>query len=203
MKKVLLAVALVALMAGTSFANIGGSAHDFSTLLPAVTDEICIYCHTPHNADTIVTDAPLWDHVTTTATYTLYSSSTLNATMNQPSGISKLCLSCHDNTVAVDSFGTNVGASTISTFGTGTANLGPNGLSDDHPVGFTYDTTLAGNDGGLNDPATDAAVAALLFGSQMECASCHDVHNQGPVGALSLLRIDNAGSALCTTCHIK
>ncbi|WP_020675358.1 cytochrome c3 family protein [Geopsychrobacter electrodiphilus] len=203
MKKVLLSAIVAILMASPAFAVITGSAHDFSGMLPTVTTEICVYCHTPHNADTTVTNAPLWDHTTTTASYTLYSSATLNATMAQPSGISKLCLSCHDNTVAVDSFGVNAGASTISVAVPGTtANLGTN-LGDDHPVGFLYDSALASADGGLNDPGTTTAVSDLLFAGQMECASCHDVHNNGPATASALLRVDNAGSALCLTCHAK
>ena len=50
----------------------------------------------------------------------------------------------------------------------------------------------------------------LLFGSNgavtIECASCHSAHGKSsvpPVDAAgkSHLRIDNAGSALCVTCH--
>jgi predicted CXXCH cytochrome family protein len=87
-------------------------------------------------------------------------------------------------------------------------------LSDDHPIGFTFDATLATDDGGLYDPtATDADVAArpgnidvaLLFGTgndQMECASCHDPH-QSDATATPFLRKSNSGSALCLTCHNK
>jgi predicted CXXCH cytochrome family protein len=86
-------------------------------------------------------------------------------------------------------------------------------LSDDHPIGFTYDSALSVEDPGLHDPAsTDAAVAerpgnidvALLFGAgddQMECASCHDPHAEA--GVANFLRKDNTASALCLTCHNK
>ena len=57
---------------------------------------------------------PLWNHKVTTATYTLYSSPTLKATLSQPTHYgSKLCLSCHDGTVALDSFGGNTGTTFI------------------------------------------------------------------------------------------
>ncbi|MCP4665925.1 MAG: cytochrome C, partial [Deltaproteobacteria bacterium] len=113
MKKLLvvLAVAILGTMGfvSVSYAVIAGSAHDFSTQpwMAAHNGQICLPCHTPHNADTSVTDGPLWNHqVTTVATYTLYTSSTFEATdSGQPDGRSKLCLSCHDGTVAVDSFG--------------------------------------------------------------------------------------------------
>jgi hypothetical protein len=98
--------------------------------------------------------------------------------MGQPSGVSKLCLSCHDGTVAEDSFGGQVG----TTFMSGSALVGTD-LSNDHPISFTYDDTLAGNDGGLYPPSTTNSglggtiAADMLFGGSMECGSCHDVHN--------------------------
>jgi len=202
MKKVLiLAVAITLIAAGTAFAVISGSKHDFSgtgwAIGPSGGAEICVPCHTPHNADLSVTDAPLWNHEVTTATFDLYSSSTLNATMAQPTGISKLCLSCHDGTVALENFGGNTGG---SNFITGNALLGTN-LKNDHPVGFTYDAALAAADGELVDPSANATVNGLLFSGQLECASCHDVHNS--TGNAYLLQINNVGSALCLTCHVK
>lgn len=175
-------------------AVITGSAHDFSADGWNPSGQICIVCHTPHNADTSVSNAPLWNHATTTASYSLYTSATLNATVAQPDGISKLCLSCHDGTVALDSFGAQTG----STFIDGGANVGID-LSDDHPVSFVYDSALAAADGGLHDPSTIAPLP--LFPDRVECASCHDVHNS--FGINKLLRVSNAGSALCLTCHDK
>ena len=55
--------------------------------------QICKFCHTPHNARP---QAPLWNRNNAGGPYTLYSSSTLNATLGQPDGSSILCLSCHD-----------------------------------------------------------------------------------------------------------
>jgi predicted CXXCH cytochrome family protein len=198
------AAAFVAMIgfAAVSQAQITGSLHDFSGLGWSG-GEICIVCHTPHNADTTVPDAPLWNHEVTVAVYTLYTSATLDAgPMAQPSGVSKLCLSCHDGTVAEDSFGGAVG----TTFVSGSALVGTD-LSNDHPISFTYDDTLAGNDGGLFPPSSTGTALGgtidgdLLFAGLMECGSCHDVHNAD--GNPSLLRIDNAGSTLCLTCHDK
>ena len=84
-------------------AGIRDSAHDFSNL--GQRQEICIFCHTPHNADVSVTDAPLWNHQVTTKFFQVYNSSTMDATVGQPAASSKLCLSCHDGTVAVDAYG--------------------------------------------------------------------------------------------------
>jgi predicted CXXCH cytochrome family protein len=198
----LLTVALVFVpIAG---ADIAGSAHDFSAESWNTGGEICAPCHTPHNANTSETDAPLWDHAVTTATFTLYDSDTLDATVGQPSGISKLCLSCHDGTVALDSFGGSTGSTSL----TGDASFGTD-LSNHHPVSLTYDATLVAADGELNAVTTTTSLGGtiaedLLFGSgsdQLECASCHDVHDRDENGML--LVIDNANSALCLTCHDK
>ena len=55
--------------------------------------EICKFCHTPHSANPI---APLWNRDDPGAYYQTYESSTLTASVDQPSGSSRLCLSCHD-----------------------------------------------------------------------------------------------------------
>ncbi|RMD81165.1 MAG: cytochrome C [Candidatus Dadabacteria bacterium] len=201
---VIVAASVVGLGARAS-ANIVGSAHDFSSYGWS-NGEICVPCHTPHNADTSVAQAPLWNHEVTTATYTVYSNAaTLDATVGQPNGISKLCLSCHDGTVAVDAFGGAAGNTFISSIDPD-ADFGTD-LSDDHPISFTYDTALANADGELFDPATTNSGLGgtiqddMLFSDQLECASCHDVHNVA--GNPYLLVKDNTASALCLTCHDK
>ncbi len=183
--------------------TIKGSAHDFSGSTWNPTSEICVVCHTPHHSDTSVGDAPLWNHQVTSATFQVYSSSTLNATVGQPSGVSKLCLSCHDGTVALDNFG---GRTNGQTHISGDALIGTD-LRNDHPVSFTYDAALATADGALYDPTNSNSGlggtidADLLFNHKLECASCHNVHNES--GVADLLVKSNAQSALCLTCHIK
>ena len=198
-------ITLLALQPGFS-QTIVGSKHDFKGATWNSGGQVCIVCHTPHNAK-IVADAPLWNHQLTTATYALYTSttsSTLNATTGQPDGNSKLCLSCHDGTVAVDNFGAKTNG---TVFISGKDSLGIN-LSNDHPVSFTYDAALVTADPGLYPITTASGIGGgtiagtMLFGGKMQCASCHDVHNGAgvPVG---LLVKSNAASALCLTCHKK
>lgn len=185
------------------FAQLSGSVHDFSGSAWNTSGEMCIVCHTPHNADASVADAPLWNHSSTTELFQLYTSATLQAVPGQPDGSSKLCLSCHDGVTAVDNFGgTTTGTQVLS----GSTNIGTD-LSNDHPISFTYDATLASADGALKDPSTDVSGlgstidADMLFSGKMQCASCHDVHNGA--GVAHLLLKSNAGSALCLTCHVK
>lgn len=189
------------LFCSNSYGLITGSKHDFSQEGWSG-GEICVACHAPHN-NIDVADAPLWNHTVSEAVYELYTSPTLTADdLTQPGGVSKLCLSCHDGTVAVDAFGGSEGTHTI---GEG-FNLGTD-LGDDHPISFTYDSELALEDGGLHDPASAVSglggtiEADMLFAGRMECASCHDVHNKYDLQGL--LKVANDGSALCLTCHDK
>ena len=183
--------------------SIVGTSHDFSDGEAwNTTGELCVVCHTPHNSDMTVTSAPLWNHkVTTVAAYNIYSSSTLDATdMGQPSAESKLCLSCHDGTVALENFG---GVTTGTNF---IASPLGSDLRNDHPISFTYDAALSGTDLGLNNPTTtnsglgSTITNDMLFSGKLQCATCHNVHDNSN-GAF--LRVSNAGSALCLTCHDK
>ncbi len=182
--------------------------------------EICVYCHTPHNTNTAIA-APLWNRETPAGPYTMYSSASIDMTIaSSPQGSSLACLSCHDNTIALDqiinvppakfgSASSGVGINSCATschVGVNPAggsnfegtNIGTD-LSDDHPVSITYDPTL--------DPqfhaATNGKVGGILplYGvgkDQVECASCHNPHDNSN---RPFLRIDNANSALCSTCH--
>ncbi len=197
MRKVLILLTALALVAGfstISYAGISGTPHDFSSAtgpnpLYRFSDQICVICHAPHNATP--GDEPLWNHTLSTATYAVYTSSTMSQTPGQPGGYSKLCLSCHDGTVALDSFGGAAGGTFIS----GTYNLGSD-LSDDHPISITYADAYA--QGGF---FSDTSLApAVLFGGLVECASCHEPHDYT---FSDFLRESNTGSQLCIRCHNK
>jgi predicted CXXCH cytochrome family protein len=209
MKKLKLVAALSALVAPAIMAGtISGSAHDFQGKGWSG-GQICIACHAPHGTNTTVTDAPLWNHALATTTYTLYTSPTMNATIGQPGATSKLCLSCHDGTVAIDSFGSVVGTSMM----TGSKNLGTS-LANDHPIGITYDAGLVASDGSLAPLTTPVTIGSgtktktgtiattLLVGGKVECASCHDVHNTFTAGG-DLVKMSLTASALCAACHTK
>ena len=214
---------IAGLLGTTAWAGtITGTAHDLSGQGYAG-GQICVVCHTPHGGNTSVTDAPLWNHAVTTATYSLYSSSTLNAgPLAQPSGVSKLCLSCHDGTVAIDSFGGATGTNFM--LGTNKKTVGAaaqGSLANDHPIGFTYDAALVTADGSLHNTTNSVTIGTggtrtktgtiaslMLFNGRLECASCHDVHNtftanDGTGTGAPLLRVTKAGSAICLTCHNK
>jgi predicted CXXCH cytochrome family protein len=189
-----------------SFGQIAGTPHDLSGALwqpVGSVNKVCGSCHTPHNA--VSTMVPLWSHATTAVgSYVLYGSVTMTATTGQPDASSKACLSCHDGTVAVNNFvPTNLTTVNIS----GSSNIGTD-LSNDHPISFTYDDALAGTDGGLYPPTTTLSTLTaaghisddMLFGGKMQCASCHDVHDNSNG---QFQRMVNTNSELCLTCHNK
>ena len=221
MKKLLIVLAVTMLCLNVS-AQIANTQHDLSSSSTATWNdpllestnitEICVFCHTPHQPDG-VTEVPLWNHTMSTAgaygTYDDTVSPTMDATdVTEVFGsgtTSELCMSCHDGTVAVGNLyktpqdGTpDFGAGTGFILATNDAYVGDD-LTNDHPVNFTFDATLFGNDPGLNDPA-GVAIQALLIGDMVQCSSCHDPHDDTN-GAF--LVMDNGGSALCLTCHDK
>ena len=78
----IIATMLVCALASPSPAGIIGSKHDFGQYQWAK-NQICLPCHTPHNAivrdaNGALVDAPLWNHTLSTATYTLYVDATGN-----------------------------------------------------------------------------------------------------------------------------
>jgi len=155
---------------------------------------VCVFCHTPHNASPT---RALWNHALPAVSYQLYSSPTLKAQLDQPTGSSRLCLSCHDGILAMGNLrvpppGGQPGLGPL----TGSDLLGTD-LSDDHPISFAYDSLLALNSGQLADPLSLPPTVRLEDG-QLQCASCHDAHeDQRPM----FLRADNRFGALCTACH--
>ena len=183
--------------------QIAHSKHDLSALGPGPVravdeNEICIFCHVPHNASPV---APLWNRYTPTTYYRIYRSSTLKARVDQPGPASKLCLSCHDGTIALgltlNRPSTDPILMTQTYMPTGPTNL-TNDLSDDHPIGFRYDRVLSNRDRQIRQPELVDHRIKLGERGELECTACHDPHNN-ELG--DFLRITQREGALCTTCH--
>jgi predicted CXXCH cytochrome family protein len=191
-KKLSIAFLFSVLMASAVHAgSIVGSDHDLTAIGQSRQhagdffndyQEVCVYCHTPHGADPAV---PLWNRQIYQGSYTLYSSQTLNASMDQPPimGVTRMCLSCHDGTIAVDALvnAPNRNWTVAPDHMKMEASDSPHGgtcgfchmwfyenppnvdvkpslmttdLSDDHPVSFVYNDALANADGALELPSS-------------------------------------------------
>ena len=191
-------------------------------------NRVCIYCHTPHNADS--TQAPLWGHMSSSvAVYNVISTVTIGKT--QPNGISKKCLSCHDGTVAI---GALVNGNQILMTGndvlsekmapTAAGYLGTDLVNNHyhHPVSYNYST--AAYQKNLLDPGEMVLPLSAYNKKHMldrlgrvQCHSCHNPHNDGGNSQLLILvgvdaapgdplwrkelDCDCGNSTVCGSCH--
>jgi hypothetical protein len=223
----LLGVVLLASTAqAAKVADIANTLHNLSAKGPGTVkatseSQICVFCHTPHGAEN-APGTPLWNRKLSGATYTPYRSSSIDANIDElakgPGGLSRLCLSCHDGTMAIGSVNVLAGQANASIAMTGTGpggtmppgagtttgftrNLGTD-LTNDHPISFTYDANVATLDGELRPPdgtlvGTRTAGAPRpklpLEAGQMQCTTCHDPHlrETDPLkGAAKFLRLN-------------
>lgn len=130
----------------------------------AGTDEICVFCHTPHAANANP-NVPLWNKALPATSYTTYAtvnSGSIDGTILSVGSISLACLSCHDGTQAMDNIINAPGSGGYDVTGGGANGLGytwtgarvdangklindltslamlGNDLSNDHPIGIHY-----------------------------------------------------------------
>jgi hypothetical protein len=211
--------------------DVRGTRHNLGTTGPGSTkaasggtSEVCVFCHTPHGATQqdqggAALRSPLWNRrVPAGTTYTPYTSSTLDAQSiaagfdSQPGGSSKLCLSCHDGTLAIGNVNVLNGTAnpTIPMVGTGPGGVMPPGegtttgftrflgtdLRNDHPISITFNAALANRDGELRVP--DA--------QQRWPAGSGSVIGLRAPGLKPLLPLEatgsgGAGQVQCASCH--
>ena len=211
--------------------DVRNTKHNLSALGPGTTraqagatTEVCVFCHTPHGAtqaDAAGTAlrGPLWNRrVPDGATYTPYTSSSLDAQsildgLNAtPGGSSKLCLSCHDGTLAIGNVNVLNGTANVSIpmQGTGPGGTMPAGegttsgftrflgtdLRNDHPISLTYNSALATRDGELRPvdaqqrwPAGSGSVVGV------RAPGIKPLLPLEPTGA------NGQGQVQCATCH--
>lgn len=193
---------LISVTGGTAgvYTDIRGSAHDLSL----DGEEVCIYCHAPISASPD-SPVPLSNRDISNRTFTMYSSPTMDMSVEPvPGDASLVCLSCHDGATAFDSLVNNPGVNNSGVM-TGRAAIGADGLANDHPISVEYDPSKDPH----HAPITNGKVGELpLFAksggdshrTQVECSTCHNAHDPGHG---NFLRMSNARSRLCLTCHRK
>jgi hypothetical protein len=146
--------------------------------------------------------------------------------MLQPVNVSKLCLSCHDGSVGlnaygsanmVDDLGGSIGADDVDIragvgrleYAIGADTNGDNigELSNHHPIGFDYDAVQAADNeiaaSSASFGTSGVAISDVLYAGQMECSTCHDVHNSTTGMGEKFLWTTNASSNFCCVCHLK
>ena len=184
--------------------------HNLSTsgkgeIKSATENEVCIFCHSSHNTSG---EGPLWNHETTSpARFKTYDRTTMNSRAEQPNGATKLCLSCHDGTIAVGAIRglsrpipmRNVGnegeipLSRPSHIGTD--------LSGTHPVSVKYQETTALADDHLRwppfDPQQKVGTDAEGY---IQCTSCHDPHDDSQSAKYPFWK-KATFDEVCAVCH--
>ena len=196
--KLSLAAASFALLASGASAGIVSTPHNLTATganpgpgpnKQSTTEQICVFCHTPHAANTSAT-APLWNKAIPASTgYTTYStanSSTIDGNVLAVGSVSAACLSCHDGTQAMDNLVNAPGSGGLNAAGsdrnynwttgtnkvTGVANLTKD-LTNDHPIGIQYcgggltgsGATVSGScaDGDFNAVTTKSINGSQVF----------------------------------------
>jgi len=170
---------------------------------PSASDQLCVYCHTPHNANP---GALLWNQKMSTTEFPTYTSSTLQASISPVTAqdSSKLCLSCHDGTIALGSTISNGDIPFVqgaeyqlpSTSRSNIAGFGGYGFADDHPFAFTpnYSNTQI--------KAPDPGDQVKLVAGKLQCSSCHDPHNETTDAVQGNFLVKrNQASSICLSCH--
>lgn len=154
--------------------------------------EICVYCHTPHGANSTAA-APLWNRTITQRNYVLYnqdrstSSNTffeptaLDLNYSQPGPNSLTCLSCHDGATAIDSI-INMPTQLSGEFRAGYSK------SQEKEVDSDFLDKWSGNQLGMGSPGdpgsedVDGRGHAGFNSAGSFCLSCHNAttNNLGP-----------------------
>ncbi|MFZ5477449.1 MAG: cytochrome c3 family protein [Myxococcota bacterium] len=175
--------------------------------------EVCIFCHAAHVPES---GPALWNHVTPSAVaYKPYESAQMVARAGQPDGDSRLCLSCHDGTIALGAVHSREKTIPVTATDAGgrlredsPARLGTD-LSGAHPVSVDYDEAMAGQDlrraVRLRPLDTSRPGESLLDEDRkVQCTSCHDPHvdtaSQG-WDVPPFWRGDRYQD-VCATCHV-
>lgn len=165
---------------------------------------VCIFCHSSHHASA---DGALWNHETTSSDkFKTYERSTMLGKAEQPNGATKLCLSCHDGTIAVGSLHSAKGGVKMQGVGAGgeipegrKSNLGTD-LSGTHPVSIKYEQNLALGRASLRWPPFDPDEEVKLDSNGfVQCTSCHDPHGSRSA-KLPFWNKETFGQ-VCVVCH--
>jgi len=150
-------------------------------------------------------------------TYNIYAESIISG---EPGSTSKLCLTCHDGTIGMESHSGLTYSQHLTSEG-----LVEKNLIKDHPVSVPYEygeksamEEKLKNPNSLNSALGGTVAETLLENGKVECISCHDIHltqntmgckgchtlgTDNPVTIRLSLWLPQNVSALCQACHLK
>jgi len=196
-RQLVLALALAALPAiglAQQSGDVAHTAHNLSISGPGEIKaeqetEICIFCHASHSGMGV---QPLWNRALPSTPFALYKSRPsdpqASPSRGEPDGSSKLCLSCHDGTLALGAVANR--RKPIAVRGTIAGRLPPGSrgligtdLSGSHPVSFVVDDRMIAQRAArgsslapLERMRSDPTVK-LDRNDKVQCTSCHNAHD--------------------------
>jgi len=219
-KNLFIFISVIFLCSTSGYSGIMETKHNLSVTGPGeikstTETEVCVFCHVPHNS---YPQTPLWGHALSAVTnYRIFTSkgavTTKGRTFIQPDGASRLCLSCHDGTVAL---GAVLGSREIK-FASGQEYLkeGMKGfigtdLSGSHPVSIPVSDSEVSEKNqrklsilrSVKDMKSDPDGVVLDRENKVQCTTCHDPHND--------VNFNSSGihfwrkkdfSSVCEVCH--
>lgn len=184
MMRPILAAILIPVLATGAAADFKADPHNLSALQTSnewdgMQDQTCFFCHPPNREG----EEALWNRPVLNG-QTVFLAGAQAALSSSPT---QICLSCHDGSLA-----------RITEL--------------NHPVSIAYERARSSRlfseyavYDGSQIAVTNGIHTLPLYGNSqrtatVECASCHNMHDNTNG---SYLRVNNARSALCLTCHIK
>lgn len=199
-RKIILSIALLLMVLSPLFSqsHVKETKHNLSVTGPGRyksldETEVCKFCHTPHSAAPM---QQLWNHqLSAEQNYKTYRSASLESVLGEYSpmtieGSSRLCLSCHDGTVALGAMVKDSKAQRKDKSNRLLGTLPPTAkgyigtdLSGSHPISFMVnESKISKNNlkdsllGNLADMTSDPDVK-LDENNMVQCTSCHDAHS--------------------------
>lgn len=207
-------LALAGTLAAQQRGNVSATLHNLSVSGPGEVksgreSEVCKFCHIPHHP---VQRENLWSQRLPVAQYETpkLRRAGSETAAPQPDGSSRLCLSCHDGTVALGDIGgssrartgdTHINKSMRRYFGTD--------LSGSHPVSFVVQEVNTpadpARDIGIRPVASIRSDGEVRLDAQgkMQCTTCHDPHDDSNyrAGRTPHFLVKPNLTEVCLVCH--
>ena len=172
--------------------GIVNSAHDLRTLQVAgqTNNQVCIFCHTPHKA---ADQNLVWNHTLGTGNYSFNATGPFGtpgidrtsqgtplpaSTTAFGTGPTKMCMSCHDGSVAIGSLN-NIGDGATGTIVTSPSTLNgqskqvasaTGGMAGNHPVAIPYPDRAGATYNGITSAVTSGFGGAAGSGGWADIA---------------------------------
>jgi len=175
--------------------------------------EVCKFCHIPHSA---AVPQQLWARRLSDAQYQvpeIRQGGQTRMSAPQPDGSSRLCLSCHDGTVALGDIGgrpRRIGMAGGERLSPGHKGYIGTDLSGSHPISFV----IPDQDPDVTGESSDMALRPLSViradpdvpidnKGKMQCTTCHDPHTDRHYQKDVVPRfwVKPSVQEVCLTCH--